>query len=76
MCLLVFGFFYAYLPETKGCSLEAMALHFAEATGDTTVLEAEAELTEISHSRMDGLGRDDTGGGDDDVENEERARIV
>ena len=42
------GFFWVYLPETKGRSLEDMSLYFAQVTGDRTVLEAEQELTRVS----------------------------
>jgi MFS family permease len=37
-------FLFVYLPETKGRSLEEMTVYFAEITGDSTVLEAEAEI--------------------------------
>jgi len=41
-----FAFFvFVLLPETKGRSLEDMSLYFAEITNDTSILEAEAELT-------------------------------
>ena len=35
---------YYYLPETNGHSLESMALYFAEITGDTYILDAEARI--------------------------------
>jgi hypothetical protein len=41
--LLVALFFYIYLPETNGHSLEDMTLFFAEITGDRAVLEGEFE---------------------------------
>ena len=41
---LALGFLFLYLPETKGRSLEEMTVYFAEITGDSTVLEAEAEI--------------------------------
>mmetsp|Transcript_2535 Transcript_2535/g.3803 ORF Transcript_2535/g.3803 Transcript_2535/m.3803 type:complete len:240 (-) Transcript_2535:184-903(-) len=44
ICLLVMLFFYNFLPETKGKSLEDMSLYFAEITGDMSVLEAEKRL--------------------------------
>ena len=44
VCLLVLLFFYLYLPETKGRSLEDMSVYFAEITGDTAILEAEKRL--------------------------------
>jgi len=44
VCMIVFAFLYHYLPETKGHSLEDMSVYFAEVTGDTSVLEAEARL--------------------------------
>ena len=46
VCLLIFGFFYKYLPETKGKSLEDMSVYFAEITGDTAILEAEKKMRE------------------------------
>lgn len=44
VCLLVTIYFYIYLPETKGRSLEDMTVYFAEVTGDNAVLEAEKRL--------------------------------
>lgn len=44
VCVVCFGFFYFYLPETKGRSLEDMSLYFAEITGDRSVLEAEQQI--------------------------------
>jgi sugar porter (SP) family MFS transporter len=44
ICLIVFAFLYFYLPETKGRSLEDMSVYFAEITGDTSILEAEARI--------------------------------
>lgn len=44
ICVIVFGFIYTYLPETKGRSLEDMSVYFAEITGDRSVLDAETEL--------------------------------
>lgn len=38
-------FIYIYLPETKGRSLEEMAVYFASITGDRSMLEAEARLS-------------------------------
>ena len=46
ICLLVLGFLYVYLPETKGRSLEDMSLYFAEVTNDDTVLQVEAEMVQ------------------------------
>lgn len=46
VCLVVCGFFYVYLPETKGRSLEDMSVYFAEITGDTAIIEAERRLNE------------------------------
>lgn len=45
ICLLVIVFFYFYLPETKGKSLEEMSMFFAQITGDNSILEAEQRLT-------------------------------
>jgi MFS family permease len=44
ICIVVAAFLHIYLPETKGRSLEEMSIYFAEITGDTTILEAEAEI--------------------------------
>lgn len=44
ICLIVALFLYFFLPETKGRSLEEMAIFFAEITNDRTILEAEAML--------------------------------
>ena len=44
VCALVFLFFFWYLPETKGRSLEDMSFFFAELTGDRSILEAEERL--------------------------------
>jgi len=43
-CLITWLLYYIYLPETKGKLLEDMLLHFAELTGDFSVLEAERQL--------------------------------
>ena len=42
--ILVLTFIYMYLPETKGCTLEEMSTYFAEITGDSSILEAEAKV--------------------------------
>lgn len=42
--ILILAFFYFYLPETKGLSLEDMSIYFAEITGDDSILEAERKL--------------------------------
>jgi MFS family permease len=44
--LLVLGFLWIYLPETKGRSLEDMSTYFAEITGDNSILEAEVRISE------------------------------
>ena len=46
VCVLVLGFLYTYLPETKGRSLEDMSVYFAEVTNDDTVLRVEAEMVQ------------------------------
>lgn len=51
VCLVVFYFFYVYLPETKGRSLEEMAAYFAEVTGDTSILEAELSVRQHSTAK-------------------------
>lgn len=46
-CLAICFFFWKYLPETKGRSLEDMSLYFAEITGDRTLLDAEERLRSL-----------------------------
>lgn len=46
-CFLVLAFFWIYLPETNGRSLEDMTLYFAQVTGDESVLQAEQELAQM-----------------------------
>ena len=54
VCLLILMFFYIYLPETKGKSLEDMSVYFAEITGDRAILDAERNLQNREASRMIG----------------------
>lgn len=58
VCLLVTIYFYIYLPETKGRSLEDMTVYFAEVTSDNSILEAErrlhGEMEQISTSTNTG----------------------
>ena len=44
ICVVVGIFFYFFLPETKGRSLEDMSVYFAELTNDRSVLDAEAKI--------------------------------
>jgi len=44
VCMIVAGFIYFMVPETKGRSLEDMSLYFAELTGDRSVIDAEKKL--------------------------------
>ena len=44
ICLIILGWVYVYLPETKGRPLEDMSQYFAEITGDRSILEAEEML--------------------------------
>ena len=44
--VVILGFLYVYLPETKGRSLEDMSIYFAELTGDDSLLEAERKIVE------------------------------
>jgi hypothetical protein len=44
VCLIVLGWMFVYLPETKGRPLEDMAQYFAEITGDRSIFEAEELL--------------------------------
>ena len=68
ICVVVFGFLYTFLPETKGRSLEDMSVYFAELTGDTSVLQAEARLRgneggqEMSTHFQVGSNTEDTNG--------------
>ena len=73
ICFLLLGFFWVYLPETKGRSLEDMSLYFAQITGDRTVLEAEQELSQLPVSKG-AMGRGTTAAtefeGDEDNDGE------
>jgi MFS family permease len=53
VCLMVLVFLYLYLPETKDKTLEEMAVYFAQLTGDTSVLEAEARVQSHYHDNVD-----------------------
>lgn len=44
ICIIILTYMYYYLPETNGQSLERMALYFAEITGDSCILDAEARI--------------------------------
>jgi hypothetical protein len=44
VCLIILGWMYVYLPETKGRPLEDMSQYFAEITGDRSIFEAEELL--------------------------------
>jgi MFS family permease len=44
VCIIVGAFFFVYLPETKGRSLEDMSIFFAEITGDRSILEVEGRV--------------------------------
>eukprot|EP00977_Amphora_coffeiformis_P018379 scaffold6438_cov181-Amphora_coffeaeformis.AAC.6 len=46
-CFFVLAFFWMYLPETKGRSLEDMTHYFAEVTGDHSLLVKEQELSQL-----------------------------
>lgn len=49
ICLASAAFLYAYLPETKGRSLEEMSIYFAEITGDRSILDVEEKLEQKKH---------------------------
>ena len=44
VCGVFTVFFYCFLPETKGRSLEDMSVFFAEITNDSSLLEAETKI--------------------------------
>lgn len=44
VCLIILGWMYVYLPETKGRALEDMSQYFAEITGDRSIIDAEHVL--------------------------------
>jgi len=44
ICVVSCLFLFRYLPETKGKSLEQMAVYFAEITGDRSILNVEERL--------------------------------
>lgn len=44
VCLIICGWMFIYVPETKGRPLEDMSAYFAEITGDRSILEAEEML--------------------------------
>ena len=44
VCLIILGWMFVYLPETKGRPLEDMTQYFAEITGDRSIFEAEEFL--------------------------------
>ena len=51
VCLSICLFFWKFLPETKGRSLEDMSMYFAEITGDRTLLDAEERLRSTIEGR-------------------------
>jgi MFS family permease len=51
ICLVCLIYLHLYLPETNGRSLEDMSVYFAEITGDTSVLEADAKLIREREAR-------------------------
>ena len=53
VCLLILGWMYVYLPETKGRPLEDMSQYFAEITGDRSILEAEEMMYRNEHPEDD-----------------------
>jgi len=54
ICLASCLFLYIYLPETKGKSLEQMAVYFAEITGDRSILDVEEKLRKQRMLKLDG----------------------
>jgi predicted MFS family arabinose efflux permease len=52
ICVLVYIFYYVYLPETKGKSLEEMNKYFVEITGNGTVVEAEMRPKPVHDSEI------------------------
>jgi len=51
ICLFMLVFFYFYLPETKGKTLEEMTMYFTEITGDDSILRIEEEME--CHDKVD-----------------------
>eukprot|EP00581_Thalassiosira_minuscula_P018509 CAMPEP_0183730760 /NCGR_PEP_ID=MMETSP0737-20130205/33625_1 /TAXON_ID=385413 /ORGANISM="Thalassiosira miniscula, Strain CCMP1093" /LENGTH=614 /DNA_ID=CAMNT_0025963341 /DNA_START=151 /DNA_END=1995 /DNA_ORIENTATION=- len=56
VCLLILGWMFVYLPETKGRALEDMSQYFAEITGDRSILEAEELLYRNEDQSSEGDG--------------------
>ena len=56
VCVIAMVFIHFMLPETKGHSLEDMSVYFAEITGDKSILEAEAKLSQDRGSIELGAG--------------------
>jgi len=52
ICICVAAFFYVYLPESKGKSLEEMNKYFADLTGDQSLVEAEMRSRPL-HNEVD-----------------------
>ena len=50
MCIIMFALFYAFVPETKGKTLEDMAVFFAELTDDRSILDCQENVTAASNS--------------------------
>jgi sugar porter (SP) family MFS transporter len=80
ICLVSCIFLYIFLPETKGRTLEDMALTFAEITGDRSILDVEEQIrrerfeaNEIElgeqHDNGNGSGKDEEEEDSDDEPN-------
>ena len=59
VCLASTAFLYHYLPETKGKSLEQMAVYFAEVTGDRSILDVEERVRRERELEMSCVTTDD-----------------
>lgn len=63
ICVLSALFLALYLPETKGKSLEDMAVYFARITGDRSILDVEEKLHHCGTCSLELVQPQDDGGG-------------
>lgn len=48
MCAIMLALFYAFVPETKGKTLEDMVVFFAELTDDRSILDYQGNVTTVA----------------------------